>query len=299
VPTAKHDTTSHRSQHKRWNFKEFLSGFLIPRCVALRKELPPGARLLWAVIRAFSRRDGFCDAAETTMASRLGVSTRQIRRYLQKLEADGWVETELRTGSTARRYLLLHPLFGGAIAQPQDVNGQGSGRKRPGVRTDVSTTVKESRQPSGATRVETFSHLVGKEGRTNGMKSSAELIEQLSKNLDRTPSSNGNTPRQPLRRLADLTQDAAIRREVEAWNITCTEELLVKLMRKAAFYGVTGFQVAAAINAASRKVHKKPTAHPQGLGWFPTVVEDYFSQHFTPAHTQTAASRPRPKATHQ
>ena len=297
MSTVSNDTTTAGGHNKRWNFNAFLSGFLIPRCVALRRELAPGARLLWAVIRAFSRRDGYCDASEKTLASRIGVSSRQIRRYLKQLEIDGWVETELRTGSTARRYLLLHPLFGGALAQPPDISVQGVGRKRPGGRTDVSTTVLDLSTDVRSGLGATSNLSTDQRKRVNGMRTAGELLEQMAKGLDRTPSGNGKHPRPTLRRLGDLTQDSAIRREVECWKIPCTEQLLATLMKKADFYGVNGFQVAAAIANANRKIATKPSAQPQTRGWFVTVVEEYFAQHFKPpAHRSAPANQP-PKGT--
>ena len=126
-----------------WNFNGLLEAYLIPRVVAADKKLPPGARLLWGVIRQHSYRDGRCCASDETLARLLAVSDRQVRRYLKALETATLMRSTQRPGKTPVRELLWDSRFAGKIRVGVDTNVRGGGQKRPGVRTDTSAPLKE------------------------------------------------------------------------------------------------------------------------------------------------------------
>lgn len=236
----------------RWNFNGVLSGILIPKCVALYRRLPPGARLLWGIIRTLSKRDGFSDASDATLAKRLGVSTRQIQRYCRALEARGFLETELRRGTTARRWLLLHPAFKTGVAEPRDISVTGVGHIRHGGVTHPSPTVNLLREPSSGEPFASVQVSRLQVGPTNGLKPLATLLDRTFTEPEKT----------------------ALKANVTALGFDLTPELLGKLQRKAAFYGANGFQVAAAIARAAKVAERRPSTAPVSPAWFTAVVEN-------------------------
>jgi hypothetical protein len=74
----------------------------------------------------------------------------------------------------------------------------------------------------------------------------------------------------------------AIRRHVNAVGIEATGATIATLSRKAKHFGATGFEVAAAIERAWRKVQRKPSNHPEKVAWIFAVVESEFSQRALP-----------------
>jgi hypothetical protein len=123
---------------------------MIPRTIAADKKLPPGARLLWGVIRQHSMHDGRCNRSDETLAQLLAVSDRQLRRYTRVLEAAGLLRSTPRPGKTPIRELLWDSRFAGKIRARVDTNVRGGGQIRPGVRTDLSTPYKEEGSLNGS-----------------------------------------------------------------------------------------------------------------------------------------------------
>ena len=126
-----------------FNFNGVLEAYLIPRVVAADKKLPPGARLLWGVIRQHSYRDGRCCASDESLGRLLAVSDRQTRRYLKSLETAGLLRTTQRAGKTPVRELLWDSRFAGKIRPGTDTSVRGGGHLRPGGRTDTAAPLKE------------------------------------------------------------------------------------------------------------------------------------------------------------
>ena len=114
-----------------FNFHGLLEVYLIPRTVAADKKLPPGARLLWGVLRQHSMGDGRCTRSDETLARLLAVSDRQVRRYLKALEAAALLRSTQRPGKTPIRELLWDSRFAGKIRPGVDRSVRGCGRLRP------------------------------------------------------------------------------------------------------------------------------------------------------------------------
>lgn len=86
----------------------------------------------------------------------------------------------------------------------------------------------------------------------------------------------GKTPSKPpaIEPAAfEETQTQAIEAHVRVSGLEPTAGLLRKLARKARFYGVNGFRIAATIERAWRKVEGTSNI-PQGVGWVLAVVEN-------------------------
>ena len=76
----------------------------------------------------------------------------------------------------------------------------------------------------------------------------------------------------------EKAQTEAIANAVGACGFKPAPNLIAKLEDKRRFYGVTGFVVASAINRAMKRVERKPSSRPQGLGWVLVVVENELAQ---------------------
>ena len=136
-----------------WNFNGILEAVLIPRTIVADKKLPPGARLLWGIIRQYSFRDGICYSSDETLRRLLAVSERQLERYAKALELAGLLRTTQRPGKTAMRELLWNARFDGKIRKRVD-RSVGEGRQMcRGASTDVSGTYKEEGVLKGSSEV--------------------------------------------------------------------------------------------------------------------------------------------------
>ena len=104
-----------------FNFHGVLDVVLIPRTIASDRDLSPGARLLWGVIRQRAWKDGWCRSSDSELASDLGVLARQVRKYLAQLTRAGLLLTRQRPGSTPERALLLTDRFKVRMAGTNEV----------------------------------------------------------------------------------------------------------------------------------------------------------------------------------
>jgi hypothetical protein len=244
------------SRPPRFNFSAFLSGIMIPRCVAECRKLSPGARLLWGVIRNLSKRDGHCDASDRTLSKRIAVSIRQIKRYCRQLERGGWMETELREAVTARRYLLLHHSFTVSSPVPRDTSVTGGCHIGHGGVTDMSPHTMEKNLSVVEQSIKVYDS-----GRPAGR--AAAGLQRAADFLD------GFFPEAEVK---------AIRREVESLGFRLTPDLLAKLRNKGEHYGVGGFVIAAHIARAAKVIARQPSNKPKSPAWFCTVVENALNQ---------------------
>jgi len=73
------------------------------------------------------------------------------------------------------------------------------------------------------------------------------------------------------------TETEALKRHIAACGVEPSQDLLAKLVAKAQFYGVNGFQVAAPIERARRKVERNPSWRAERPAWIAAVVESEFA----------------------
>lgn len=126
-----------------WNFHGILDSFLLPRVIITDETLQIGARVLWAVIRQYSCRDGRCLLSDTELGAVLKVSPRQCRRYCRELTEAGLLRTTQRDGKAPIRELLWAGRFAGKLRKPPVISVRGGGQECPGGRTDMSALYKE------------------------------------------------------------------------------------------------------------------------------------------------------------
>ena len=139
IPQPRTGTTEFPAVGAPFNFSRILSGVFIPVAILECRELSPGARLLWGVLRGFTRKTGQTWVGDQALAARLHVSVRQVRRYGQRLERAGLLRATMRPGKSPIRELLWAAIFQPQI-QPTgwthpsggvDTSGQGGGQIRP------------------------------------------------------------------------------------------------------------------------------------------------------------------------
>jgi DNA-binding transcriptional MocR family regulator len=77
-----------------------------------------GSKLLWARLAQYAGQDGACFPSQQRLAADLGVSVRQIQRYLSELVSKQFLEKEKPAykdqiqGKTTKYFFLQHPVLG-------------------------------------------------------------------------------------------------------------------------------------------------------------------------------------------
>jgi hypothetical protein len=71
-----------------------------------------GAKLCYAALTRYAGQDGRCFPRQKLLAAELGVSERQVRRYLRELEQAGLLRTTRRGLNDPNSYTFLwHSIF--------------------------------------------------------------------------------------------------------------------------------------------------------------------------------------------
>jgi hypothetical protein len=65
------------------------TGIFIPDALVRSKTLSAGAKLIYGRLARYAGQDGECHPAVRTLASEIGMSTRQTQNYLAELEGEG------------------------------------------------------------------------------------------------------------------------------------------------------------------------------------------------------------------
>ncbi len=78
-----------------------------PYLVMKDKTLSIGARMTYAFLLMYAWQDERCFAGQKKMAEDMGVSTRQLRRYLTDLREAGYVKIERKDKRFNNTYVLL------------------------------------------------------------------------------------------------------------------------------------------------------------------------------------------------
>jgi Helix-turn-helix domain len=85
-------------------------GAFVPNWLRPRREISPGAKLCWATLAQHAGQDGLCKPRQSVLAEELGVTDRQVRRYIEELETLGLLRVEQLGLQQANRYhFLWHP----------------------------------------------------------------------------------------------------------------------------------------------------------------------------------------------
>src|SRR3954454_20293994 len=81
------------------------AGSITPNWLRPRTEISPGGKLLYATL-AQHGRSGECYPGEATLAGELGVSERQVRRYVEELVRFRLVQVKQAGNGKTNRYLF-------------------------------------------------------------------------------------------------------------------------------------------------------------------------------------------------
>lgn len=136
-----------------WNFHGILETYLIPRAVAADATLPPGARLLWGIIRQHAWSNCACTVSDDTLAGALGVSRSQFIRHAHALEKAGLLRSTPRPGKTMLRELLWDSRFAGKIRQGVSHTARGGVINGRGGAPYLAPLYKEEGLSSGPLKV--------------------------------------------------------------------------------------------------------------------------------------------------
>jgi len=89
---------------------KLFTGAFIPNWLLERKEVSPSAKLCYARLCQYAGRGGECYPKQKTLAEELGVSRRQVIRYLEELKALNLIATEQLGSQSSNKYIFLwHP----------------------------------------------------------------------------------------------------------------------------------------------------------------------------------------------
>lgn len=107
---------------RRINPFKLFTGSFIPNWLLKRKEISPGAKLVYARLCQYAGADGFCYPGQKSIAVEVGLASeeevkehkefqcrqgRQIRRFLKELEANRLIEVERVGKKCSNRYYFL------------------------------------------------------------------------------------------------------------------------------------------------------------------------------------------------
>jgi len=84
------------------------TGSFVPNWLLCRKELNPGDKVCYARLAQFAGKDGECFPEIPTLAEELGVSPRQVDRYLAVLKKFNLIVAIRRGLGKSNKYLFIH-----------------------------------------------------------------------------------------------------------------------------------------------------------------------------------------------
>src|SRR5690242_3185637 len=115
-------------------YKHF-TGSWLPTWLLQRRELSPGAKLVYARLARYAGKRGVAYPRQSTLAEEIGLRERQVRTYLLELRKIGLIEARKSgTGKPSRYSFLTHLwMAGGEIRDRQDAAGQ-----KPSDRKDAA-----------------------------------------------------------------------------------------------------------------------------------------------------------------
>ena len=87
-------------------YRMFVGAF-VPNWLMERQEISPGAKLCFARLAQYAGKNGRAFPAQETLAAALGVTVRQVQRYIAELIKAGLIETRQERKGTPNHYVFL------------------------------------------------------------------------------------------------------------------------------------------------------------------------------------------------
>ena len=115
----------HIAGMKRINpYKQFIGSF-IPEWLEERSEISPGAKICYARLARFAGKDGSCYPKRDTIAKSIGISERQVDRYIKELKNQGLIDVrQLGLGRNNEYIFYWHEWMDGYYKDKTDVADQ-------------------------------------------------------------------------------------------------------------------------------------------------------------------------------
>lgn len=111
VPQQNRWDTFSPTEGQPFPFRKLSDGPTILKAILKHPNLCPGSKLLWGIIRHWSKVNATCFARTVRFAEALNVSVDQIKRYKRELVRERLLMVRERPGSTLALQLLWHPCF--------------------------------------------------------------------------------------------------------------------------------------------------------------------------------------------
>jgi hypothetical protein len=99
-------------------FKELF----IPDALAAYPGLSPGAKLCYGALVRFGGKKRNPWPSVAKLSVRLGVTDRQVQRYLAELITEGFISRTIKRGYSSRFHFLWHTCFSGRATLRRDVH---------------------------------------------------------------------------------------------------------------------------------------------------------------------------------
>lgn len=80
---------------------------VVPRALKYAKEISSDAKILWEIINDYAGANRKAFPSHAKLASNMGKSTRQIKRYVDELVTHGWLTVQNRIGYTSYYYCAV------------------------------------------------------------------------------------------------------------------------------------------------------------------------------------------------
>jgi hypothetical protein len=120
----------------------------LPNAILLNTCLSVPARLCYAVLQHFARRDPYAFPGQARLAAILGVTERTVRAYLRELVAAGLIRIEQRGLHQTNRYWLIGASDAPPLARADAPGGSDLDRKPAAANADADPTqIQDSELP--------------------------------------------------------------------------------------------------------------------------------------------------------
>ena len=128
---------------------------IVPEAV-LDAEVPDGAKVLYAVLRRYSNSEGECWPSVATLAGRLGVSERTVKRYREALVDAGLLVVQPRYDGHGQRsnLYIFPPLVGGEAGENPASNAGDTGMTSPSPEDTDDPGREDTRVPQNESHSE-------------------------------------------------------------------------------------------------------------------------------------------------
>lgn len=133
-------------------YRRFLAA-VIPNWLMERREISAGAKLLYARLAQHASKKDHCWPGQQALTEEMGVSERQLRRYISELETSTLIETKSRgMGHTQEYWFLEHEWMAGRPDRSVRSDRTDMADRRESRRESSSSDLSDERSSSSSSR---------------------------------------------------------------------------------------------------------------------------------------------------